>query len=45
MNDSSIWRVSHHNDNHQKLKQAHELIELINDRFADMEQTGNRDEL
>jgi phage/plasmid-like protein (TIGR03299 family) len=39
LNDGSAWRVSHHSDIHQKLKQAHEMLGLINDRFADMEQS------
>ena len=39
MNDGSAWRISHHSDIHQKLKQAHEMLGLINDRFVDMEQT------
>ena len=36
---TSAWRVAHHGDIRQKLKQAHEMLGLIHDRFADMEQT------
>ena len=39
LNDGSAWRVSHHADIHQKLKQAHQMMGLINDRFADLEQS------
>jgi len=39
LNDGSAWRISHHSDIHQKLKQAHEMMGLINDRFANMEQS------
>ncbi len=37
LNDGSAWRVSHHADIHQKLKQAHQMLGLIHDRFADLE--------
>ena len=39
LNDGSAWRVPHHADIHQKLKQAHQMMGLINDRFADLEQS------
>jgi phage/plasmid-like protein (TIGR03299 family) len=39
LNDGSAWRVSHHSDIHQKLKQAHEMMGLINEQFSDMEQS------
>jgi hypothetical protein len=39
LNDGSAWRVSHHSDIHQKLKQAHEMLGLIHSRFGEMEQT------
>ena len=39
LDDGSAWRVSHHSDIHRKLKQAHEMLGLINDRYADMEQS------
>jgi phage/plasmid-like protein (TIGR03299 family) len=39
LNEGSAWRVSHHADIHQKLRQAHQMLGLIHDRFAGMEQT------
>ena len=39
LNDGSAWRVSHHSDIHQKLKQAHEMLGLIHEKFADLEQS------
>ena len=39
LNDGSAWRVAHHSDIHQKLKQANQMLGLINDRFSDMEQS------
>jgi phage/plasmid-like protein (TIGR03299 family) len=39
LNDGSAWRVSHHGDIHQKLKQAHEMMGLITEKFEDMEQS------
>ncbi|HEY4417355.1 MAG TPA: DUF932 domain-containing protein [Verrucomicrobiae bacterium] len=39
LNDGSAWRVSHHSDIHQKLKQANQMLGLIHERFDDMEQT------
>jgi len=39
LNDGSCWRVSHHSDIHQRLKQAHEMLGLIKIRFDDMEQS------
>jgi phage/plasmid-like protein (TIGR03299 family) len=39
LDEGSAWRVSHHSDIHRKLKQAHEMLGLLNDRFADMEQS------
>jgi phage/plasmid-like protein (TIGR03299 family) len=36
---TSVWRVAHHADIQQKLKQAHEMLGLITEKFADMEQT------
>jgi phage/plasmid-like protein (TIGR03299 family) len=38
LNDGNgSWRVVHHQDVHQKLKQAHEMLGLINARFNDLE--------
>ena len=39
LNEGSAWRVSHHSDIHQKLKQAHEMLGLITEKFGEMEQT------
>ena len=39
LNDGSAWRVSHHSDIHQKLKQAYEMLGLIHSKFDEMEQT------
>lgn len=39
LNDGSAWRVAHHADIHQKLKQAHAMLGLITDRFAGLEQS------
>ena len=39
LNDGSAWRVSHHSDIHEKLKQANQMLGLINDRFGEMEET------
>jgi len=37
LNDGQAWRVVHHQDIHQKLKQTHEMLGLINARFNEME--------
>src|ERR1700722_3019347 len=37
LNNGQAWRVAHHQDIHQKLKQAHEMLGLINTRFNDIE--------
>ena len=39
LNEGSAWRVSHHSDIQQKLKQAHAMMGLITERFDDLEQT------
>ena len=39
LNDGSAYRVSHHSDIHQKLKQAHEMLGLINERFSEVEES------
>ena len=40
LNDgNAVFRVSHHSDIHQKLKQAHEMLGLIKTRFNDLEQS------
>jgi len=39
LKDGSAWRVAHHSDIHQKLKQAHEMLGLIHEQFADLEQS------
>src|ERR1043166_6736909 len=36
-NNGSCWRVSHHSDVHEKLKQAHEMLGIIHNKFNDME--------
>ena len=37
--DGSGHRVSHHSDIHEKLKQAREMLGLINEKYDDLEQT------
>jgi phage/plasmid-like protein (TIGR03299 family) len=39
LNDGSAWRVPHHSDIHEKLKQANQMLGLINSRFGEMEET------
>ena len=39
LNDGAAWRISHHSDIHQKLKQAHEMLGLIKTQFADVEES------
>ena len=39
LSDGAVCRVAHHADIHSKLKQAHQMLGLINERFDDMEQT------
>lgn len=39
LNDGSAWRVSHHSDIHEKLKEANEMLGLINNRFGEMGET------
>jgi phage/plasmid-like protein (TIGR03299 family) len=36
---SSVFRVSHYSNIHQKLEQAHQMLGLINERFEGIEQT------
>jgi len=36
LNDGSAWRVSHHSGIHDKLKEANQMLGLINDRFGEM---------
>jgi phage/plasmid-like protein (TIGR03299 family) len=38
LNDGSAWRVPHHSDIHEKLKQANQMLGLINSRFGEMEE-------
>lgn len=35
----SCWRVVHHQDIHDRLKQANQMLGLINDKFTEMEQS------
>jgi len=37
--DGAVCRVVHHADIHDKLKQAHQMLGLINERFEGLEQT------
>jgi len=37
--DGSGYRVPHHSDIHEKLNQAREMLGLINEKYADLEQT------
>ena len=39
LNDGAVCRVVHHADVRDKLKQAHQMLGLINERFDDMEET------
>jgi phage/plasmid-like protein (TIGR03299 family) len=39
LDDGKAIRVVHHADIHRKLKQAHQMLGLIHERFNDMEQT------
>jgi phage/plasmid-like protein (TIGR03299 family) len=39
LNDGSAWRVAHHSDIHEKLKQANQMLGLIHERFGEMEET------
>jgi len=39
LNEGHAFKVTHHADVHQKLKQAHEMMGIINTKFDDMEQT------
>jgi phage/plasmid-like protein (TIGR03299 family) len=39
LNDGPVCRVIHHADIHDKLKQAHEMLGIITERFNDMEQS------
>jgi phage/plasmid-like protein (TIGR03299 family) len=35
---NAVFRVSHHSDIHEKLKQAHEMLGIITERFGEVEQ-------
>jgi len=39
LNDGAAYRVTHHADIHQKLKQAHEMLGIINSKFDGLEQS------
>ena len=39
LNDGAVYRVTHHADIHQKLKQAHEMLGIINSKFDGLEQS------
>lgn len=39
LNDGSAYRVAHHSDIHEKLKQAHEMLGLITEKFEDLEES------
>ena len=39
LNDGPVCRVIHHADIHDKLKQAHEMLGIITERFDEMEQS------
>ena len=39
LNDGQAYRVTHHADIHQKLKQAHEMLGIINTKFDGLEQS------
>jgi phage/plasmid-like protein (TIGR03299 family) len=37
LNDGAVWRVFHHQDIHERLKKANQMLGLINTQFSDME--------
>jgi phage/plasmid-like protein (TIGR03299 family) len=39
LSDGTVYRVIHHADVQSRLKQAHQMLGLINERFDDLEQT------